>query len=479
MAQQAYSLDRIFDYRHVPTVREFSECDKFIRLITGPFGSGKSSGCVMEIFNRSCEQTPWADGVRRSRWAIIRNTMPQLQDTTMKTFFYWFPKDAYGIWNETKHLFIMKFPLDDGTSFECEILFRALDNPDHVRNLLSLELTGLWFNELREIPHVIFDTAQGRVGRFPPPADGGCTWQGIIADTNPPDTEHWIYKLFEEELPDNAAIFHQPSGISLEAENVPNLPKNYYKNLAIGKDAGYIDVYIHGKYGYTRQGKPIYHNYNDSVHCAKEPIAAEPESPLIVSFDFGTTPACVLTQLNRKGQFVILDEICTQSMGLEQLVKELFIPLKQSKYPRFKYFVTGDPGGSARSQNDEITCFQILKKLGFPAATPAWTNLWTPRFNAIDHYLTSMVAGQPAFILSPNCKTLRKGFISEYKWRKIQVVGEDRYSDKPNKNIFSHIQDAAQYAALAARRGEQNNIRQSELMSTVVPQIVPSPNAWS
>jgi hypothetical protein len=90
-----------------------------------------------------------------------------------------------------------------------------------------------------------------------------------------------------------------------------------------------------------------------------------------------------------------------------------------------------------------------------------------------------MVAGQPAFILSPNCKTLRKGFISEYKWRKIQVVGEDRYSDKPNKNIFSHIQDAAQYAALAARRGEQNNIRQSELMSTVVPQIVPSPNAWS
>ena len=140
MAQQAYSLDRIFDYRHVPTVREFSECDKFIRLITGPFGSGKSSGCVMEIFNRSCEQTPWADGVRRSRWAIIRNTMPQLQDTTMKTFFYWFPKDAYGIWNETKHLFIMKFPLDDGSSFECEILFRALDNPDHVRNLLSLEL---------------------------------------------------------------------------------------------------------------------------------------------------------------------------------------------------------------------------------------------------------------------------------------------------------------------------------------------------
>jgi hypothetical protein len=35
---------------------------------------------------------------------------------------------------------------------EIELLFRALDRPDHIRNLLSLDLTGAWVNEAQEVP---------------------------------------------------------------------------------------------------------------------------------------------------------------------------------------------------------------------------------------------------------------------------------------------------------------------------------------
>jgi hypothetical protein len=118
-----------------------------------------------------------------------------------------------------------------------------------------------------------------------------------------------------------------------------------------------------------------------------------------------------------------------------------------------------------------------LKQYGFPA-TPAWSNLWTPRYNSIDAYLTMLVAGQPAFILSPRCKVLRKGFNSEYKWRKIQMMSEDRYSEKPTKNIYSHIHDAAQYAAMLARKGDQA-IRANELFNRLPQQVAPNPSAWS
>ena len=62
-----------------------------VRGIMGPIGSGKSVACCAEIMMRSCEQAPGRDGVRRTRWAIIRNTYPELKSTTIKTWLDWFP----------------------------------------------------------------------------------------------------------------------------------------------------------------------------------------------------------------------------------------------------------------------------------------------------------------------------------------------------------------------------------------------------
>jgi len=39
-------------------------------------------------------------------------------------------------------------------------------------------------------------------------------------DTNPPDSDHWYFKLFEGEGTPGYEIFHQPSGLSPEAENI-------------------------------------------------------------------------------------------------------------------------------------------------------------------------------------------------------------------------------------------------------------------
>jgi RecA/RadA recombinase len=54
-----------------PISRAFMLGDEFFRGIMGPFGSGKSTVCVMEILRKSKDQRVGLDGKRRSRWAVV------------------------------------------------------------------------------------------------------------------------------------------------------------------------------------------------------------------------------------------------------------------------------------------------------------------------------------------------------------------------------------------------------------------------
>ncbi len=454
-------FERIYDYSDAPTIKRFNECSKFFRLLMGPFGSGKSSGCVAEIIDRGIQQQASPDGIRRTKWAVVRNHYGQLTDTTMATFFYWLPPSYFGNFNKTEHHYIIdKIILDDGTKVEIEVLFRALDKPEHVANLLSMELTGAWFNEIREIPRIIVDAMEGRCVRYP--KDVPITWTGIIADTNPPDQYSWIYTMFEETvpkdakgegLPDRYEIFKQPSGRSDNAENTKHLNggRKYYTDLAIGKDPEFVKVYVDGEYGFVRDGKPVYQNYMDSIHCSEKPINAIKGFPLIASYDFGMTPACVICQYLPMGKFNVIHEFYENNAGIRSFIREVVQPFLSSRYRGWEIVTTGDPAGMRRNDSDESSCYRELRSLGFPA-TPAYSNALLARVNAVDAFLTKMVEGKPAFQLSSACELLRRGFIGEYKLQQFKGLHE-RFSEIPLKNDFSHIHDALQYACMLADKG--------------------------
>jgi hypothetical protein len=57
--------------------------DSFVRVIMGPYGSGKSTWAISEIVRRACHIPVWHSGRRRSRWGIVRNTSGELQSTTL------------------------------------------------------------------------------------------------------------------------------------------------------------------------------------------------------------------------------------------------------------------------------------------------------------------------------------------------------------------------------------------------------------
>jgi len=431
-----------YSYDDVPTVEDFANCEKFIRGLMGPFGSGKSSGCVIQLVELAEKQRK-LDGKRRSRFAVIRNTYRQLEDTTMRTVFDWLPPDKFGKRYVADHRYVID-RLDP--ELEIELIFRALDRVEHVSNLLSLELTGAWVNEAREVPLAVINALKGRVGRFPAVKDGGCVQPCIFMDTNPPDDESWWYDMFEENPTDGVQVFKQPSGRGQDAENTKYLPESYYENLMEGSDPDFIQVYVDGQYGYVREGKPIYPEYVDEIHCQDFHVKVRPGDTIYRGWDFGLTPSCVFSRLTPNGRWEVIDELVSEDLDIDVFSDQVLLHCSQH-YKGAKFEDDGDPAGETRSETDSKTCFEILRGKGVMVQGQG-QNL-TVRLGSVRKPLNTLLAGKPQFVIHPRCKVLRKGFRGRYQYKKMKIAGaQERFHDKPDKNEYSHPHDALQYTAV-------------------------------
>lgn len=480
------------DLCDAPTLWRFYRSNAPVRLIVGPVGSGKSSVCCVETGMRRPSETPaQRDKVRRSRWAVVRNTYRELQDTTIKTFKEWIDKDAQndlGYWHESSHTFFLDYALPDGTRVEGEVLFRALDRPEDVSKLLSLELTGCYFNEWKEIPRSVFEIMDTRVGRYPRADDvGGYCWTGIWGDTNPPDDQHYLYKLFEEDRPKGFELFRQPGGRSSEAENLTHLQRCpgashhlrykktdggyepieepghldpcvcYYEKSARGKSKDFQKVMVDGEYGVLMDGKAIFPEFSDILHVAKEPIKVMEKALITIGNDYGLTPAAVWIQRDpRDGQIQVVREFVSERMGAVNFGAEQRRICK-TEFRTNSFEGYGDPAGMAEAQTDERTPIDIINAAGVPMVA-APTNDLTVRWDAVRGLLLRNTwMARPAIVFSPTCKWLRKAMAGGYQLRRLQT-NEDppRYQEKPNKNEYSHVAEALQYALVGA--GEDQSV---------------------
>lgn len=446
----------------------FFYSNAFLSGIKGPIGSGKSTACCFRPWRHLAESEPDRKGIRRARWAVVRNTYPELKTTTIKTWHQWFPKDM-GNWQDTGP---PTHHIQDG-DVDMEVMFLALDRPDDVKKLLSLELTGAWINEAREVPKAVMDGLTGRVGRFPPLRDGGSRWAGVIMDTNPPDTDHWWYLLAERVpgetldslnkaeaalraagvLDPNQALFEfysQPGGDSPLAENVENLPAGYYQLASAGKGEDWVRVYVRGDYGYVTDGKPVYPEFRDNVHVRQ--VDFDPRMGLWIGIDFGRTPAAVFGQRTVLGRWHWIDELVCVDMGAKKFGELLRKKLDREYQNATLDGVFGDPAGDSMAQTDDHTPFDIIKVEGIPAKA-APSNDPVLRREAVASLLNQMVDGIPALLISPKCEITRKGMAGGYQYKRLQVSGAEMHHDKPSKNRFSHPCEAAQYMMLGAGEG--------------------------
>lgn len=416
-------------------------------FITG--NSGKSTAMCMEILSRALQQKRGPDGVARTRWAVFRNTYPELKSTTIKTWTDWVKEEWYGPVVYSSPI-IHKVWLKKDVYLE--VLFASFDNLEDVRKLLSLEITGGWMNEARELPKELLDGLTGRAGRYPAMKDGGATWRGVIMDTNPPDDMHWWYGLAEEDTPNGYSFYAQPSGTSPEAENRANLDADYYERQIPGKSKEWINVYVHGKYGVVKEGKPVYEDdWADDWHVSQDELVAIPGRGIVLGWDYGLTPACVICQIAPSGQFRVLEEIVGDNIGIERFIAHYVKPVLQTKYRTNPIEGSyGDPG-SGRTETDEHTVYLAQESAGIPTEK-AGSNALLPRLTAVRYFLGLSHGGRPGFLVNKTCKHLRRGFNSGYSYKRMQVSGAvARYAVTPSKNIFSHVHDALQYVCMGVR----------------------------
>lgn len=483
-------------------LRDFIKDRSDVSGIRGPVGSGKSVGCVIKMFMLASEQPKQQDGVRRSRFAVIRNTNPELETTTIKTWLSWFPEEVFGKFNwsppYTHHIRV--------GDIDMEVIFLALDKPNDVKKLLSLELTGAWINEAREVPKPILDMLTVRIGRFPSKKDGGCVNPCVFMDTNAPDDDHWWPIMAgeaplpdwippEEALmlrkPDSWTFFNQPAGMletkdtqgnilgyspNPNAENVTNLTDDYYPKAIKGKTKSWIDVYVMNRLGTVVDGRPVYGMFKRESHVAAQALVPIPGRTVYVGVDFGLTPSAVWAQKDAFGRWLVLGELVATNMGIEKFSQILRAHLVQVFYgvspelaamrkslergeaeqDGWSFHFTGDPAGDHRAQTDERTPFMICRANGIPIM-PAHSNDPALRIDTVEHQLNTMTNGMPGFVLCPKkCSILIKGFEDGYHYKRLPVQGGGvKYSDKPEKNKYSHPHDALQYLLLGAGEGRR------------------------
>src|SRR5574340_1666085 len=85
-------------YNPGPVTMEFlADKTSEVLLVIGPIGTGKTSAAAFkQIVLSSKWIKPDKNGKRRSKYAVVRNSYPQLRDSTIRTYLEWFPPADFG-----------------------------------------------------------------------------------------------------------------------------------------------------------------------------------------------------------------------------------------------------------------------------------------------------------------------------------------------------------------------------------------------
>ena len=444
-----------------PTLSSFMQSRAFFRFVLGPVGSGKSTSCLMEIIRRASEQRQGPDGFRRTRFAVVRATLQQIKMTVLKEFYTWVaPVTDFRVSESTIHL--------RWNDVVCEIHLIPLDDERDQQRLLSAQLTGIWVNEFPEIDPALFPSMAGRVGRYPSSAQGGCSWFGVIADGNFPTEGGEWHELLEIARPTDWDVWKQPGGLDPAAENLENLPDGvgYYERLARQHSPDWVRRYVHAQYGNDPSGTAVYReSFKLNWHCADsvDPVMGH---PLIIGQDFGRNPWSIITQLDHRGRMLMLEEIAADDVGLELHINRSLRPaLMQERYLGRPIAIIGDPAGMQRSTSYEETSFDLLKRAGFHAF-PAPTNNIDARLRGVETFLNGSSNGGPAMLIDKGrCPKFVRGMSGGYRFAHTR---QGQAKPSPDKNDYSHVHDAAQYACSATQNGLMPIVA-SRLVRRIVP----------
>ena len=453
--QQSTKKAISFNYSATPTARYFHASKARVKGILGAVGSSKSVTCCMEMFSKAMAETPGPDGVRKTRWLVVRSTFPELKTTTIKTFMEWFG-DMGTLTFDSPIRYSCILPLADGTTLDWEVWFKPIDgSQESLDSLRSLEITGAFLNEAHEFAPEVYDLLRGRIGRFRPHKEQDPAWTGLLLDSNYGSNASPL-RDYVVNTPDGWEFFEQPPAVLWNhadskwevnpyAENLQHLPGGvkYYEFQLAGMKEHNIRQLLACQWATPRSSKPVYPEFNSRTHVYKGRMLPDPKLPICIGMDFGLHAAATIGQLTPTGGLRILDEVWDDDIDLESFLEKALTPKLYKDYRGIPVEVCGDPAGQGRSSLDKRTPFMVLKAKGF-TAFPAPTNALVLRRDAMKGFMERV----DGLMINPQCERLVEGMSGAFGYKRMP---DGTYSNEVIKNVHSHINESAEYLALRVR----------------------------
>lgn len=268
-----------------------------IVLYGGAIRGAKSYWGCLEVIT-FCFQYP------NSRWLMLRETMPTIKATLLKTFTENFLNKGFISYVKDFNQQSLVLTWVNGS----QILFMAegYDTDKDLNRFRGLEINGAFIDEVNEVQEVTFDKVLERAGSWFHSKD--CPTK-ILMSCNP--SQGWVKDRFynpwkENKLPDGIAY------IQAKITDNPYIPESYLESLKMLPRYQYM-AFVEGDWDVSLKiGGEFYKCFELDDHVG--PAKYDPSLPLHISWDDNVNPYLPLGIFQLKGKEVfMIDEIAGEN----------------------------------------------------------------------------------------------------------------------------------------------------------------------
>lgn len=472
-----------YDFQHAPTLKRAMMSSALVKIVQGPVESGKTHWLIMSMYRDMCSIPRCKDGIRRSRFLVVRNSSGELERGIMRSYKNIFPPKDFGeIQGKMPAIHKIKF-----MDVECEVEFFAFedDSVAVMRKLRSTEYTKAYINEGQYISLRMLIAVRQRTGRFPRAID--CPdWdraKRVDMDMNaPPMNNHWVlYMRGDIDLPADMLasekrkfnkpqdweFFVQPGAVkpiydhfgeivSFEIHpDIENLPYQDTEAILSMCQTGEIDDikrdYMN-QYVQVKDGAPRYPKFKRDWHVHKGRMKAVPGISPVIGWDPSKYGAATFWQ-KVNNQWRCSHELNARNNVALQNGYRFVEKMKEylsTYYPW--HSETGitcwsDPFGDRDMISEEFTYWTIAQAQGLNFSSPMPKDNPSMRLEIGTKVVSDGEYGQPKMLICPvGAPTLVDAFDGGATMKQVKRGSDLVTQSQLLKNKHADIIESAEYA---------------------------------
>jgi hypothetical protein len=290
----------------------------------------------------------------RSRWVIIRRSLPDLKRTTFPSFSA-ILDDGINQYVESWNRDTQVVTFINGS----ELLFMAesYDDDKDLNRFKGLEVNGAGLDEVNELQEQTFYKVQERIGSWNK-AEGRPPIV-CMATCNP--ANNWVKSIIYERYKDGT-LPEKWSFIPSKITDNPHIPAEYLESLKELPPVQYAR-FVEGDWDVMDDvANPFLYEWADEKHI-DDSVQLNRNVPVHVSVDFNINPLCALVIQHVGRGAVVVDEIKIEKGSVDAFcdaVLALGVPMGLIR-------ITGDAmgkGGTVQQRDNSSAYTQIKRRLG-------------------------------------------------------------------------------------------------------------------